>query len=125
MKRTFIILLFIFATYCEDQGLNENDIIKESQTCGALKFSQESCVETRNCVFMDWHIESLKSTISYCFSYNEIMKHFIKIPERYLKDNGILNYNTITKSNFCDIIDETDSFLGVKSTIEYCKASTL
>jgi hypothetical protein len=72
---------------------------------------------------MDWHINKLKSSIPYCFSYNEIMRYFIKIPERYLKDNGILNYNTITKSNFCDIIDESESFLGFESSISFCKVS--
>ena len=27
-----------------DEGMNENDIIRESQTCGALKFNQEECI---------------------------------------------------------------------------------
>jgi len=103
--------------------MNENDIILESQICGSHKFNFSSCIEAKNCVFMNLHLNDLKNMLTYCFSYNEIMNHFIKVPERYLKENGIHNYNSITKSNFCDIIDESTNFLGYESHITFCKVS--
>ena len=119
MKLVFFLLLGI--TLANNKGLSDNDIIQESQACGEHKFNQEDCVATFNCLFIEWHINQLATTIPFCFSYNEVMRYFIKIPDEYLKKNRIKNYKTINKSNFCDIISSNEKFLEIDGKISTCK----
>ena len=126
MKKTqkiLTIFLTILTISSIDDGKTEADIIKESQICGEHRFDLEGCYETSNCVFIEWFIENLKTEISFCFSYSEIMKYFIIDPEDYLLKNDIKNHSTIGKSNFCDVIDENDSFLGIDGNILLCKVN--
>ena len=124
MKKTLFlitILLTMNIKSSSNDSKSEDDIIKESQICGEHRFNLESCYETNNCVYMEWFVDELNTEISFCFSYNEIMKYFVVDPKEYLEKHGIRNHTNINKSNFCDIMDENSSFLGIDGSILLCK----
>ena len=124
-KILFLCFFLILIKTSEDDGKTEADIIKESQYCGEHRFDFDSCTESSNCVYLEWFINELNTQISFCFSYSEIMKYFIGEPEEYLEKENIKNHNTINKSNFCDVIDDTRKFLNIDGEINLCKVSLL
>ena len=81
--------------------------------CGEHKFNKDNCVESYNCIYMNWYIEEFDAEIPFCFSYQELMNYYIKSPETYLQKHDIRNYNNINKSNFCDIIKANKKFLNI------------
>ncbi len=117
--------MILLGLVVSDEGMTENDIIRESQNCGIKKFNMEDCLNTKNCIYMDWYVDRLLTSIPICLSYNEMMRYFVGIPEKYLEIQNIKNHTTITKENFCDIIDMNDNFLEVKGKILLCKTSLI
>lgn len=63
MKIAFFLLITKYFS------LSENDIINESQLCGEHKFNKDNCVESYNCIYMNWYIEEFDAEIPFCFSY--------------------------------------------------------
>jgi hypothetical protein len=113
----------MFSLRSVDDDKSEIDIIKESQLCAEHRFNNGKCLETSNCVYMEWFITEFNNSLSFCFSYSELMKYFIGVPEQYLIEKGIKNHNVIDKTNFCDIIDDNHKFLGFDGNILLCQIS--
>lgn len=123
-----VILLSIALSSVQTQAykdMSHEDIITESQLCGESNFFEEECLEKPNCVFIDWYRSSLEEVLKLCMSFNEIMKYYIKEPTRFLKQLGVRSHKTISKSNFCDIIEDDVTFYGENGNIKKCTMSTV
>lgn len=105
--------------------MTAHEVTQESQFCGQSNFQKNNCLEKPNCVFMVWHINKYGDRLRVCLSYNEIMKYYIKDPSEYLRRTGAHNHKTITKSNFCDVIDDSKIFMDLEGSIDECTISTL
>lgn len=109
----------------EFDEMTHDEVISESKLCGESNFFESDCMEKPNCVFIHWHLHTIDDIVRVCMSYNEIMKYFIKSPTEYLKKLGAMNHKTITKSNFCDVIDDDDKFYDEDGIIKKCTVSTM
>ena len=121
----FLIVLFSNIHTQEYDEMAHDEIISESQLCGESNFYESECLEKPNCVFIHWHKKSLGETIRLCMSYNEIMRYYIKNPTEYLHKMGTLSHKSITKSNFCDVLDEDYQFYEESGSIKQCTVSTV
>ena len=122
-----LLLLMLLSSIKLDEydEMSHDDIISESQLCGESNFFEESCLTKSNCVFVHWNVAKLNSALHLCMSYSEIMRYYIVNPKEYLQKKGSINHTTITKSNFCDVIDDSNNFLDTAGDIEYCRVSTV
>lgn len=105
--------------------MTHDEIISESQLCGESNFNENNCMQKPNCVFLHWKLRSLNEKLRLCMSYSEIMKYYVKNPTEYIKKNALRSHKTITKSNFCDIMDDNEFFLEHRGNIEKCSVSTV
>ena len=120
------LFLIINKTIAQEYNeMSEDEVIAESQVCGESHFNRDHCLDKINCVYLNWHINSLDNKINLCLSYSEIMKYYIKSPEEYLKKKGSQNHKTINKMNFCDVIDEDEEFLKKEGQIMECEMGRL
>ena len=120
-----LMTLFITTQSQEYDEMTHDEVLSESQLCGESNFFESECLEKPNCVFMHWHLKSLNEALRLCMSYNEIMKYYVKNPVEYLHGLGAKNHKTITKSNFCDVIDDDPHFYEQKGHIKLCTISTV
>jgi len=105
--------------------MTSDELIVESQACGEANFHEGNCLQKANCVFMHWRVKQLGEVLRLCMSYNEIMKYYVKNPVEYLRSTKAKNHRTIDKTNFCDVMDDSDNFMEHESKIERCKMSTV
>ena len=105
--------------------MSDDEVIAESQLCGKSHFNSSSCLDKVNCVYLHWNLKSLGNEIKLCLSYSEIMKYYIKSPEEYLSARGSKNHKTISRMNFCDVIDEDTNFLKKEGEITHCEMAAL
>lgn len=117
-------LFFMTAFGQEYDEMTHDEVISESQLCGESNFFEGQCLSKPNCVYLHWHLKSLGELIRPCMSYNEIMKYYIKNPTDYLLKMGSTNHKSISKSNFCDVLDDDKQFLDGDGKIQKCIVST-
>ena len=120
-----VLILFSCISSQQYDEMTHDEIISESQLCGESNFNEGTCMQKPNCVFLHWHLKNLGEKLRLCLSYSEIMKYFVKDSAEYLKKAGLKNHKTITKSNFCDVMDDNDAFLDQKGEMHRCMMSTV
>lgn len=122
-----LLFLLVIGTVLSQEynEMSDDEVIAESQLCGQSHFNQDNCLDKVNCVYLHWDLKSLGNEIRLCLSYSEIMKYYIKSPEEYLEKRGGKNHKTISRMNFCDVIDEDTNFLKKEGNITHCEMAAL
>ena len=106
------------------EKLTSEQVMTESQKCGESHYDESNCKLKSNCVFVHWRVKQLNEVLRLCMSYNEIMKYYIKDPARYLKSTKTKTHKTINKTNFCDVMDDSENFMDQEGHLERCIVST-
>ena len=115
----------------EEEVVNSDELTNEqiaelSETCGQMRFHKDACVNNNNCVYITHYIDRFRESMSFCYSYDELFKFYIKDDILFIKTRKLKAFKFINKDNFCDVLQRLEppfAFLGIDGKVLECELS--
>ena len=105
-------------------NLDNEEIMELSQKCGKLRFNSEDCKEDTDCMYIDHFIDRFQESLPFCFSYDELMRYYIKDDRLFLKTRKFRSHRFVNRDNICDILQRLESpfgFLNMDGKVMACE----
>ena len=105
-------------------NLDNEEIMELSQKCGKMRFAADECKEDTDCMYIDHFIDRFQESLPFCFSYDELMRYYIKDDRLFLKTRKFRSHRFVNRDNICDILQRLESpfgFLNMDGKVMACE----
>jgi hypothetical protein len=105
-------------------NLSNEEIMERSKKCGKLRFDFDACHDDPDCMFIEHYVDKFQESMPFCFSFDELMRYYIRDDKVFLKSRKIKSHKFINRDNICDVFSRLEApfgFLNVDGRVLNCR----